>query len=57
MPETHPDNDASRIDFQQIRKDLESESTKLMLKDVRQADIAALFKKKQSSHSQTEKPQ
>lgn len=46
MPKTQPDNDELRIDFQQILKDLESESVILTLKDVRQADIAGLFKKK-----------
>jgi hypothetical protein len=46
MAEQSQDYDESRIDFQQMLKDLESESVKPTLKDVKQTDIADLFKKK-----------
>jgi len=56
MPEKQPDNDEFRIDFQQMLKDMESENLKVTLKDVRQADIAGLFKKK-SNFPQDKNPQ
>lgn len=36
----------SRLDFQQMLKDLESEGTQPVLRDVRQGDIEQLFRKK-----------
>jgi len=51
-----PHEHESRIDFQILLKDLESEHIKPKQKDVRQTDIADLFKKKSAIPQDKNKP-